>query len=153
MRLLLQRVKEAKVLVDGKVVGSIGKGILALFGAHQLDTIANCAPLADKMVNLRIFPDQEDKMNLSLKDVAGEALIVSQFTLYGDCSTGRRPSFSESAPPNLAIKLYEQFLKEVKERVSKVETGIFGAKMEVHLINDGPVTFLVESSEKKSHSA
>jgi D-aminoacyl-tRNA deacylase len=147
MRLVIQRVNEAKVTVDGKTVGEIGKGALVLFGAHKDDQKQECAWLADKLVNLRFFMDQEEKMNLSLKDTEGSVLIVSQFTLYGNCLEGRRPSFTEAAPPAFATELYELFIAEVKQRVKNVQTGIFGAYMQVHLVNDGPVTLILEKKK------
>lgn len=145
MKIVLQRVKEAKVVVDGKTVGSIQKGLLALLGIHKEDTPEKIAWGVNKLVNLRIFSDAQDKMNLSLKDIQGEALIVSQFTLYGNCVNGRRPDFMESAPPSLAEALYENFLESLKKEGVKVESGVFGAYMEVSLINDGPVTLLLEN--------
>ena len=144
MRLLIQRVREARVVVEGKTVGSIQKGALVLFGVHQNDTAAQIPWLANKLVNLRMFMDEQDKMNLSLLDVKGSCLIVSQFTLYADCTEGRRPSFSQAAPPPIAQPLYETFVSAVKKSLL-VETGIFGAEMQVHLINDGPVTLLIDS--------
>ncbi len=145
MRLLMQRVSSARVDVDGKTVGQIGKGILAFLGIHKADEMQKTEWLAQKLVNLRIFSDEQGKMNLSLLDIQGEVLIVSQFTLYGQCAQGRRPDFFEAAHPDVAIKLYERFIADVKSLGPKVETGIFGALMQVHLVNDGPVTFLLES--------
>lgn len=145
MKIVLQRVKEAKVIVDGKVVGSIQKGILALLGIHKEDTPEKIVWGVNKLIHLRIFSDAQDKMNLSLKEVQGEVLVVSQFTLYGNCTNGRRPDFMESAPPNLAEPLYQSFLESLKKEGIKVESGIFGAHMEVSLTNDGPVTFLLEN--------
>lgn len=144
MKIVLQRVKRAEVRVDGKQVASIGKGILLLLGIDVNDTEEKADYLAEKCANLRIFSDSEDKMNLSLLDVNGEALVVSQFTLLGDCSKGRRPSFISAAPPNKGKELYEYFVKRLKIYVNKVETGIFGAMMEVELVNDGPVTLILE---------
>lgn len=145
MRLVIQRVENASVDVHGKTVGSIGKGMLVLFGVHQEDVPSQTLWLASKLVNLRIFADAQDKMNLSLLDVQGEVLIVSQFTLYGNCAEGRRPEFTASAPPEKAKALYEQFIKEVRAQKIKVETGIFGARMRVSLVNDGPVTLLLDA--------
>jgi D-tyrosyl-tRNA(Tyr) deacylase len=145
MRLLVQRVKEARVEVEDKIVGSIGSGLLVLFGAHKDDQPQQIPWLAEKLTHLRIFEDSQGKMNLSLLDVKGSVLIVSQFTLYGDCREGRRPSFSDAAPPPFALSLYESFVKAVKKNISHVETGVFGAYMQVHLINDGPVTVLIDS--------
>ena len=145
MRMLLQRVERAHVDVEGKTIGSIGKGILVLLGIHESDQPSQITWLANKLVNLRIFTDEEDKMNLSLLDIKGSVLIVSQFTLYGDCREGRRPSFSHAAHPDLARKLYESFITEVRKSGLSVETGEFGALMQVHLINDGPVTLLIDA--------
>lgn len=144
MRLLVQVVKEAKVTVDQEITGAIGRGVLVFFGAHVNDSRADAEWLAEKLANLRVFPDSEGKMNLSLKDVDGSALIVSQFTLYGDCSQGRRPSFTNAAPPAVANPLYEHFVALMKARLKVVETGRFGEYMEVSLVNDGPLTFLIE---------
>ena len=144
MRLLIQRVNEAKVTVNGKTIGAIEKGALVLLGIHKSDTLQQIAWLANKLINLRMFTDPQGKMNLSLVDVRGSCLIVSQFTLYGDCSEGRRPSFTDAAPPIVARELYETFVHEVKKALP-VETGEFGADMQVHLINEGPVTFLIDS--------
>ena len=146
MRLLIQRVLSASVVVDKKIVGSIKNGALIFFGTSVNDDDSKVKILAEKFVNLRIFSDENDKMNLSIKDISGEVLIVSQFTLYADCSKGRRPSFINAGKPEIAKKQYEEFVKLVKSKVStKVQTGIFGAMMEVHLINNGPATFLLEN--------
>jgi len=145
MRIVIQRVASAKVDVEGKTVGSIGKGALVLFGVHKEDTAEQTLWLASKLVNLRIFSDAQDKMNLSLLDIQGEVLIVSQFTLYGNCSEGRRPAFTDSAPPEIAKSLYEKFIAEVAKQKLKVETGVFGAHMQVSLINDGPVTLILDA--------
>jgi D-tyrosyl-tRNA(Tyr) deacylase len=147
MRIVIQRVSQAKVDVEGKTVGEIGKGALVLFGVHKDDTPAQTLWLANKLVNLRIFADPSDKMNLSLLDIQGEVLIVSQFTLYGNCSEGRRPEFTASAPPEMANTLYEKFIQEVRQQKLKVETGVFGAYMQVSLTNDGPVTFILDAKE------
>ena len=144
MRILLQRVKEASVSVEGKLCGSIEQGLLVFLGIKREDKPETTAWLVNKMVHLRLFADSEGKMNLSLKDMGGAALIVSQFTLYGNCLNGRRPDFMASAPPEMAKPLYEKFIAEVKQEILQVQTGIFGAYMEVALINDGPVTFLIE---------
>ncbi len=144
MKLLLQRVSRASVDVDGKTVGSIGVGILVLVGITHSDTAAQAAWLANKMINLRIFEDSKGKINQSLIDRRGSALIVSQFTLYADCNDGRRPSFLHAAPPEIAKPLYEQFVGEVRKGGVPVETGIFGAEMRVSLINEGPVTLILE---------
>ncbi len=144
MRIVIQRVSEASVDVEGKTVGSIGRGSLVFFGAHRDDQASQIPWLASKLVNLRIFSDAQDKMNLSLLDIQGSLLIVSQFTLYGNCREGRRPSLFDAAPPDQARSLYEEFVAEVKKSVP-VQTGIFGAMMQVKLINDGPVTFLIDA--------
>ena len=146
MRVLLQRVTEGSVTVDGEVIGSIAKGLVILFGAGQGDTEKDVKYLAEKCANLRIFCDEQEKMNLSLLDVEGEALVISQFTLYGDCRKGRRPGFSDAADPAEAERFYELFQKLLKEQgVRKVEHGKFGADMKVKIFNDGPVTFMLES--------
>lgn len=142
---LVQRVSEASVTVDGTVTGAIGRGLLVLLGVHRDDTEDEVAWVAKKVANLRIFPDDEGKMNRSLLDVGGDALVVSQFTLYGDTRKGNRPSFVESAPPERAEALYEAFAEALSERIGRpVPTGVFGAMMDVHLVNDGPVTLWVE---------
>ena len=145
MRVCLQRVTEASVQVDGQQVGKIGPGLLVLLGIGQQDTSHEVTQLVDKIVNLRIFADQQEKMNLSLLDVAGQMLVISQFTLWGDCRKGRRPSFVEAADPQLAEPLYEEFVQAVRARGVTVETGRFGAMMQVSLVNDGPVTLVIES--------
>ena len=142
---LVQRVSEASVTVDGEVTGAIGPGLLVLLGVHRTDTEAEVAWVAKKVAGLRVFPDEEGKMNRSLLDTGGEALVVSQFTLYGDTRKGNRPSFVESAPPERAEALYEAFVAEFSRRLGRpVPTGIFGAMMDVRLTNDGPVTLWVE---------
>jgi D-tyrosyl-tRNA(Tyr) deacylase len=145
VRVILQRVKEAKVTVEDKVVGGIKKGMVLLVGAKIGDTEEDAKYLADKCVNLRIFEDQEQKMNLSAKDVGAEVLVVSQFTLYGDTRKGRRPSFTDALEPALAEKLYIKFIDEIKTSGLKTECGIFGAKMLVEIFNWGPVTFILDS--------
>ncbi|MDQ0975719.1 D-tyrosyl-tRNA(Tyr) deacylase [Neobacillus niacini] len=145
MRVVVQRSKKAKVTVNEEVTGQISKGLVLLVGVTHQDTEEDAAFLADKIANLRIFEDEAGKMNLSLLDVGGEILSVSQFTLYGDCRKGRRPNFMEAARPEQAIQLYEGFNGLLREKGIKVETGIFGAMMDVELINDGPVTLIVES--------
>ena len=146
MRLVVQRVKESNVRVDNKIVGQINKGFLVLLGIKCTDTKQDADYLVRKLINLRIFSDENDKMNLALKDVNGELLIISQFTLYGDCKkSGNRPSFSDSANPDIAIPLYEYFIEECKKQISVVQTGIFGAEMKVSLLNDGPVTLILDS--------
>lgn len=143
MKVLIQRVKNASVTIEGKLFSSIDKGILALVGIEKGDSIEDVQKKAGKIVNLRIFPDENGKMNRSLADVNGEMLIVSQFTLCGDCKKGTRPSFDNSAPPDIANQLYEKFVQEVDTYGIKTQTGQFGAMMEVALINDGPVTFMI----------
>ena len=144
MKIVLQRIKRAHVTVDGKITGSINKGILILLGVHKDDTELQADFLAAKCAELRIFPDSERKMNLSLYDVNGEVLVVSQFTLYGDCKKGRRPSYTNAAPPDKGERLYEYFVEKMKEHARIVQTGIFGAMMDVELVNDGPVTIILE---------
>ena len=143
MRAVVQRVSHAQVKVDDKVVGKIEKGYLVLLGVKEGDTTKEADFLANKVVNLRVFEDENDKMNLSIKDVGGEMLIVSQFTLYGDASHGNRPSFTEAARPEEANSLYEYFCEKVGQEVH-VEKGVFQAEMKVELLNDGPVTILLE---------
>ena len=145
MKVLIQRVKKAEVNIENKPFSHIEKGILALVGIEKGDTKEQVEKLAKKVVNLRIFPDENDKMNLSLIDINGEMLIVSQFTLCGDCKKGTRPSFDKSAPPDAANELYEYFVTQIKSYGIKTGTGRFGAMMEVSLVNDGPVTFMLEA--------
>lgn len=144
MKLVVQRVKNAKVEVDEKTVGSINQGFLVLLGVTHTDTKAEADYLVKKLCNLRVFEDENGKMNLGLKDVGGELLIVSQFTLYADCSQGNRPSFINAAKPDVANELYEYFCEKCREQNIKVEKGIFGADMKVSLLNDGPVTIILE---------
>ena len=144
MKLVIQRVKNASVKVDGKTVGEIEKGFLVLIGIKVGDTKEQADYLVRKLCNLRIFTDENDKMNLALKDVGGKLLIVSQFTLYGDCSDGNRPSFIEAARPEEAIPLYEYFCDECAKKGFEIQKGIFGADMKVQLLNDGPVTIIIE---------
>jgi D-aminoacyl-tRNA deacylase len=145
MRVVVQRSKNAKVTVNGEITGQISKGLVLLVGVTHQDSEEDAAFLAEKIVNLRIFEDDAGKMNLSLLEVGGEILSVSQFTLYGDCRKGRRPNFMEAARPEQAIQLYDVFNGLLREKGIKVETGIFGAMMDVELVNDGPVTLIVES--------
>ncbi len=147
MRALVQRVKRGQVTVNDSQVGSINKGAVVFLGVGKEDDIDDAQYLADKITNLRIFQDEEGKMNLSLKDIEGEALVVSQFTLYGDCRKGRRPSFYDAAPPEKAEELYQKFCKLMEEKGIKVEKGEFQAMMVVEIINDGPVTFILDSSK------
>jgi D-aminoacyl-tRNA deacylase len=143
MKVVLQRVRSARVTVDGAVIGLIGPGLLLLLGVHHSDTHAYADFLAAKCAELRIFPDAEGKMNLSAKDLNLEALVVSQFTLYGQCDKGRRPNFMDAAEPGLAEKLYLYFVTALRGQLEKVETGQFGAMMQVELVNDGPVTLIL----------
>ena len=147
MRAVVQRVASSKVIVDESTIGEINKGLLILLGVTHEDTSKDVDYLLDKIVNLRIFEDKNDKMNLSLKDVNGELLVVSQFTLYGDCRKGRRPNFTNAAKPDLATSLYEEFIDKAKKEGIKVGTGKFGAHMMVDLVNDGPVTILIDSEK------
>jgi D-tyrosyl-tRNA(Tyr) deacylase len=144
MKIVLQRVSSASVKVDSEIVGSIDHGMLLLIGFSSNDTQESILPTLEKIVKLRIFSDEEGKMNKSVLDVNGSALLVSQFTLYADTKKGNRPSFIEAARPEQAIPLYEFFITEMKKRISKVETGIFGADMKVELVNDGPVTIVFD---------
>ena len=144
MKLVVQRVKQAKVEVDHKKIGEIGKGFLVLLGVTHEDTKQIADYLVKKLCQLRVFTDENEKMNLSIQDTKGELLIVSQFTLYADCSQGNRPSFTNAAKPEKANELYEYFIEKCKENDMKVEHGEFGADMQVSLINDGPVTIVLE---------
>ncbi|MDR7237360.1 D-aminoacyl-tRNA deacylase [Neobacillus drentensis] len=145
MRVVVQRSKAASVTVGGEVTGQISKGFVLLVGVTHADKEEDAVYLADKIANLRIFEDENEKMNLSLLDVGGEILSVSQFTLYGDCRKGRRPNFMDAARPDQAVQLYDFFNSLLREKGIRVETGIFGAMMDVELINDGPVTLILES--------
>jgi D-tyrosyl-tRNA(Tyr) deacylase len=144
MRVVLQRVSRASVTVEGRVTGSIGRGYLLLVGFTAGDTPDAVTWMADKVVGLRLFPDADGKMNLPLADVEGAVLVVSQFTLYGDARKGRRPSFVDAAAPEQAVPLYEAFLAALRAAGPRVEAGVFGATMDVELVNDGPVTLLLE---------
>ena len=144
MKFLIQRVKNANVKVDENVIGSINEGLLVLVGITETDNKEIADYLVKKLVNMRIFEDDNKKMNRSLKDIKGELLIVSQFTLYADCSSGNRPSFTNAAKPEQAIILYNYIIDKCKEQIDKVEQGKFGAEMQVELINDGPVTIMLE---------
>lgn len=147
MRAVVQRVKSVSVTVEGEIIGKIGKGLLVLLGVSNDDSEKDASYLVEKTLNLRIFEDSEDKMNLSLLDLKGEILVVSQFTLYGDTRKGRRPSFIDAAPPEKANRLYEYFVSKVREKLLRVETGKFQAMMDVALVNDGPVTILLDSKK------
>lgn len=149
MRAVIQRVTHARVTIDGKTHGEIGRGFLILLGVCEGDTEAEAVYLADKCTGLRVFTDENDKMNLALADVGGELLVISQFTLYGDCRKGKRPNFMRAARPELAIPLYEAFLARCRESGLKVETGEFGADMQVELLNDGPVTIFMDTEEMR----
>jgi D-tyrosyl-tRNA(Tyr) deacylase len=145
MRAVIQRVTSARVVIGGEVAGQISKGLLVLLGVGNQDAAKEARWLADKIVGLRIFNDDQGKMNLSLGDVGGEILVVSQFTLHGDCRKGRRPSFVHAAPPENAIPLYEAFIDAVKALGVRAATGRFGAMMQVELVNDGPVTLILDT--------
>lgn len=144
MKALIQRVKRASVAIEGELFSAINSGILVFLGVEKTDEKENAEKLAQKIVNLRIFEDENEKMNLSLKDVNGEMLVVSQFTLCGDCKKGTRPSFDKAAHPDLAVELYEYFIKCIEDNNIPVKTGKFRAMMDVELVNDGPVTFWIE---------
>jgi len=146
MRVVLQRVSRASVTVGGRVTGAIGRGFLLLAGFHTTDTPEQCDWMAAKVAGLRLFADDEGKMNRALPDVDGGVLVVSQFTLYGDTERGRRPSFIDAARPEIAIPLYERFLAQLRAAGLRVEAGEFGADMQVELLNDGPVTLILERS-------
>lgn len=145
MRMLIQRVSEAQVSVDNSICGKIGAGLLVLLGVHKEDTGDEIPWMVDKLLNLRIFSDDAGKMNRSILDTRGEVLVVSQFTLYGNCKNGRRPEFTSSAHGDLARQIYDSFVEKVQSQLGKVETGEFGALMQVQLTNDGPVTLIVDS--------
>lgn len=149
MRAVIQRVKSAQVSVDGRISGKIGKGLLVFLGVGKGDGEVDLSFLSSKIPGLRIFEDASGKFNLSLKETGGQILVVSQFTLYGDCRRGRRPSFTEAEEPTAAKHLYEQFISKLREQDVSVETGEFQAKMEVHLVNDGPVTLLLDSRQEE----
>jgi D-tyrosyl-tRNA(Tyr) deacylase len=147
MRAVIQRVSRARVTVEGRVTGEIAAGVAVLLGVGRGDTAEAAAYLSDKTANLRIFPDAEGKMNRSLIDMGGAALVVSQFTLYGDTRGGRRPGFSRAAPPEEASQLYEEYVRALRALGVRVETGIFQTHMDVELVNDGPVTILLDSEK------
>ena len=146
MKILLQRVKEASVTVDGQITGSIGHGLLMFVGFAPDDNQSICDVMLEKALKLRIFSDENDKINLSVKDINGEILAVSQFTLYADCRKGTRPGFSDACPAQLAEELYNYFLKKASELYGNIQSGVFGADMSVSLINDGPFTVMLDSS-------
>lgn len=147
MRAVIQRVQNASVKVDNKIIGKIGHGLLILLGIGDGDSDSDMKYIADKSMGLRIFSDENDKMNLSVKDIDGEILVVSQFTLYGDCRKGRRPNFTPAMEPVSANAMYEEFVKYLKNNNMKVQHGSFGADMKVELLNDGPVTILLDSTK------
>ena len=147
MRALIQKVSQANVKVEGEIRGSIGRGFLILLGVGQQDTVRQADWLADKVINLRIFEDEQGKMNLSLLEVGGEALVVSQFTLFADCRKGRRPSFTQAARPEVAVPLYEHFVDQLRAKLPKVATGVFQTHMDVSLNNDGPVTLWLDTAD------
>jgi len=149
MRAIIQLVKQASVTVEDKTIGQIGQGLLVLLGVGKTDTDEDAGYLADKITGLRIFPDDNALMNRSLLDVGGEMLVVSQFTLYGDCRKGRRPSFNQAGPPELANQLYEVFCQKVRGKNIEVATGRFQAMMQVSLVNDGPVTIILDSEQTR----
>ena len=144
MKIVLQRVAQASVRIGGEDIATISRGLLVLFGAEKNDDETKVIFLAEKILNLRIFSDKRGKMNLSCLDISGEVLVVSQFTLIGDCSKGRRPGFDNAAPPNEAKNLYQNFIHQISKSGLNVNTGEFGADMQVELVNDGPVTFILE---------
>ena len=150
MKAVLQRVTSASVMVDGAIVGSIAKGLLVLVGVAKGDEESDGRYLVEKIRTLRIFPDEQGKMNRSLMDVGGAVLLVSQFTLLGDTANGRRPSFDEAAPPGEAKRLYEQMATDLRVHGTPVETGVFAAHMQVSLLNDGPVTFVLDSCDMRA---
>ncbi|MEG0129670.1 D-aminoacyl-tRNA deacylase [Clostridium sp.] len=147
MRAVIQRVDYSKVEVDNELIGDINRGLLVLLGVEDEDTPDDMKYMVDKIINLRIFEDENDKMNLSLLDIKGELMVVSQFTLYGDCRKGRRPNFMGAAKPDFANSMYEDFIEEAKKSVPKVSNGSFGAHMNVSLLNNGPVTILLDSKK------
>jgi D-tyrosyl-tRNA(Tyr) deacylase len=147
MRAVVQRVTHCEVTVDGETTGRIGPGLAVFLGVSNSDTEKEANYLTDKVANLRIFADDNDKMNLSVKDIGGEILVVSQFTLYGDCRKGRRPSYNDAAPPALAERLYKYFVDNLKDKGLPIATGRFQAMMDVNLVNDGPVTILLDSEK------
>ncbi len=148
MKLVIQRVTDASLKVNNEEISKIGRGYLVLIGIKNLDTKENADYLVNKLVNLRIFEDGNDKLNLSIKDINGELLLVSQFTLYGDCSRGNRPSFIEAARPEDAKEIYDYFIQECKKHVKIVKEGVFGSNMKINLTNDGPATIIMENKDR-----
>jgi D-tyrosyl-tRNA(Tyr) deacylase len=148
MKLVIQRVREARVIVDARTTGAISAGLLVFIGIARTDTQKDAEYLVEKLLGLRIFPDQDGKMNRDVREAGGSLLLVSQFTLYGDCRRGRRPSFDQAAVPDRAAELYNYFLELARKGPVPVETGVFQASMQVHLVNDGPVTILVDSADR-----
>ena len=148
MRLVIQRVREARVTVNDGTTGSIRTGLLVFLGVARTDTVEDADYLTGKLLGLRIFPDEDGKMNRNVQEAGGSLLIVSQFTLYGDCRRGRRPSFDQAAPPEQAQDLYNYFVESANRGLVPVETGVFQAIMQVHIVNDGPVTILIDSAER-----
>lgn len=144
MKLIIQRVLEAKVVINQQLYSQIGPGLLVLLGIHKEDRIDQIKWLINKLIHLRIFKDMDGKMNRSLKDVKGQILVVSQFTLYGNCLSGRRPDFIQAAMPLIAEPLYREFIDQISREIDDVQTGVFGAEMQISLVNDGPVTFILE---------
>jgi D-tyrosyl-tRNA(Tyr) deacylase len=153
MKLVIQRVSQAGVVIDGSTVGAIRTGLVVFVGISRADTCADADYLSDKILGLRIFPDESGKMNRDITEAGGSLLVVSQFTLYGDCRKGRRPSFDQAAPPEQARALYDYFVETLRRASVPVETGVFQAMMEVHLINQGPVTILVDSESRAAGKA
>ena len=152
MKMVIQRVAEARIEVEGSTRASIRTGLLVLLGISRLDTQADAEYMVDKLIGLRIFPDEAGKMNRTIQEAEGALLVVSQFTLYGDCRKGRRPSFDRAAPPAQAVQLYDYFVEIARRGPVPVETGVFQATMRVHLVNDGPVTILIDSGERPGKS-
>src|SRR5215469_5623821 len=152
MRLVVQRVREATVIVNQSTTGAIRNGLLVLIGVSKHDTPADADYLVEKLIGLRVFPDEEGKMNCSVQEAEGSLLLVSQFTLYGDCRRGRRPSFDQAAPPEQAVALYNYFLELAKQGPVPVEAGVFQADMQVHLVNDGPVTILIDTADRPNRN-
>src|SRR6516164_9172899 len=149
MKLVIQRVSQASVVIDGGTVGTIRTGLVVFIGISRSDTLADADYLSDKVLGLRIFPDESGKMNRNIAEAGGSLLVVSQFTLYGDCRKGRRPSFDRAAPPEQAVTLYDYFVEALRRGPVPVETGVFQAMMEVRLVNQGPVTIVIDSEDRK----